>query len=33
MKNILIDLCITALTGFFATLGVVAALLLLSWLV
>ncbi len=30
MKNLLIDLCITALTGFFATLGVVAALLLLS---
>jgi hypothetical protein len=30
MKNILIDLCITALTGFFAVLGIAAALLLLS---
>ena len=30
MKNLLIDLFITALTGFFAALGVAAALLLLS---
>lgn len=30
MKNLLIELFITALTGFFAALGVAAALLLLS---
>ena len=30
MKNLLIDFLITALKGFFATLGVAAALLLLS---
>ena len=33
MKNLLIDFLITAMTGFFATLGVAAALLLLSMFV